>query len=36
MVQTILPSVMMVVISYGSLFIPSEEVPGRMTLSITR
>ena len=34
-VQTGLPSVMMVVASLGSLFVPAEQVPGRMTLSIT-
>lgn len=35
MIQTILPSMMMAVCSYGSLFIPHDQVPGRMALSIT-
>merc|ERR1719323_1585625 len=35
MIQTILPSLMMVLCSYGSLFIPHDQVPGRMALSIT-
>merc|ERR1712165_626526 len=35
LIQTIFPSLMMVICSYASLFLPQEQVPGRMALSIT-
>ena len=34
-VQTLVPSVLLVFASFGSLHIPHDQVPGRMTLAIT-
>ncbi len=34
-VQTLIPSLLMVIASVGSLWVPRDQVPGRMTLAIT-
>ncbi|TRY70557.1 hypothetical protein TCAL_02346 [Tigriopus californicus] len=34
-VQTMIPSILMVLASFGSLWVPSNQIPGRMTLAIT-
>lgn len=34
-VQTMIPSILMVLASFGSLCVPSNQIPGRMTLAIT-
>ena len=34
-IQSMVPTFMLVIASYGSLYIPPSEIPGRMTLAIT-
>ncbi len=34
-VQTIVPSFLLVLASYGSLWVPSDQIPGRMALAVT-
>ncbi len=33
--QTIIPSILLVTASFASLFVPSDQVPGRMCLAVT-
>ncbi len=34
-VQTIIPSFLLVAASFGSLWVPSDQIPGRMSLAVT-
>ena len=34
-VQTLIPSMLLVTASFGSLWVPSDQIPGRMSLAVT-